>query len=240
MSGRRRLTNRRIDWLLWILHSKVAEAYQLRVDDQALGATKNLKAYHSLKRAIERASAQPDSAVTLAGGEAVVKSASSAGLVHSVQLSVDSDQQPRCSCTAGRKGISCWHVVKVLQSLGASNNQLLRYMGTLLGAIGGGFAGLQAAMSRTAQSAAESEPLEDTSPELGSGADQPGGPADESGDTTNALLPEPGSSSAAAAHNELHSGSSRQLAEAALAELSAMTSSWPEDSKLWGFMLVAA
>lgn len=82
--------------------------------------------------------------------------------------------------------------------------------------------------------------MEDTSHQLGSDADQLGGPADESGDTMNESLPEPERSSAAAAHDELHSGSSRQLAEAALAELSAMTSSWPVDSKLWGFMLVAA
>ena len=81
-----------------------------------------------MKRAIERANAQPDSAVTMAGGEAVVKSASSAGLVHSVQLSVDSDQQPQCSCTAGRKGGSCWHVVRLLQRLGASDAQLLKYI----------------------------------------------------------------------------------------------------------------
>ena len=238
LSGRRRLTNRRIDWLLWILHSKVAEAYHRRAHDQALGATKNHKAYHSLKRAIERADAQPDSAVTLAGGEAVVKSASSTGVAYSVQLSVDSNRQPQCSCTAGRKGIICWHVVKVLQSLGASNAQLLRYMGTLLGAVGGGFAGLKAAMSRAAQSASGSQPAEENTLELGAGADQSGGPADEIEVVSSPELEI--SSTSEAAHDQVQSGSSRQKAEAAIAELAAMTRSWPDDSQLWGYMLVAA
>lgn len=192
-----------------------------------------------MKRAIERANAQPDSAVTMAGGEAVVKSASSAGLVHSVQLSVDSDQQPQCSCIAGRKGGSCWHVVKVLQRLGASDAQLLKYMGTLVGAVGGGFAGLRAAMSTASQPAA-AEPSGELSAGLGAAADQDGGPGGESEDAMDSPLPDTEMGSAAGARDQIPSGSSRQLAEAAIAELSTMSRSWPDDSELWGFMLVAA
>ncbi|CAL8463842.1 g3376 [Coccomyxa elongata] len=38
LSGRRRLTNRQIDWLLWILHTRVAEYYHSRMQEQDLGA----------------------------------------------------------------------------------------------------------------------------------------------------------------------------------------------------------
>ena len=173
-----------------------------------MGATKNHKAYHSLKRAIERADAQPDSAVTLAGGEAVVKSASSTGVAYFVQLSVENNRELQCSCTAGRKGIICWHVVKVLQSLGATNAQLLRYMRTLLGTVGGGFPGLKAAMSRAAQSAPGSQPVEENTPELGAGADHFGGPADENEVVS---LPELEISSASeAAHDQVQSGPGRK------------------------------
>jgi hypothetical protein len=41
----------------------------------------------------------------------------------------------------------CSHIVKVVLRLGATRNQLRRHLGIMQGAIGGGFGGLQSAMS---------------------------------------------------------------------------------------------
>ena len=219
----------------------------MRALDHAAGAMKNLKAYHSMKSAIDTARKHPDSAVQFVGGEAQVASATTAGTRYSVQLSPDGEQQPRCSCTAGHKGQMCWHIAKVLLSLGATENQLLRYMGTLLGAAGGGFAGLRGALSRAAQSGADSAGGRDSVPltaEKDSAAEQTLPTDDcaytaagESGDPSPAVAEGDGGADVAGADQCV---SNRQRAEAALAALTEMTCAWSDDSEYWGFLLVAA
>ena len=111
------------------------------MQDQDLGALKNLQAYKAVRNAIKTADSQPDSSVRIVGGTAHVQSASAASASHTVKLSVGSDGQPICSCTAGTMGKMCWHLVKVFLRLGATRNQLLRHLGIMQGAVGVALAG---------------------------------------------------------------------------------------------------
>lgn len=115
------------------------------MQQQDLGVQKNHQSYCSIKNAITQADRQPDNSVTIVGGEAQVKSATAPGVTHTLEPT--EERGPQCTCTAGKMGKMCWHVVKVLLHLGACKNQLLRFLGTLDGAVGGGFKGLQSAMS---------------------------------------------------------------------------------------------
>jgi hypothetical protein len=237
LSGRRRLTSRRIDWLLWILHTKVAEYYHFRMQEQDLGVQKNLQSYRSMQKAITKAVSQPDNSVTIVGGEAHVSSATTAGVTHTLQLT--EERGPQCTCSAGKLRKICWHIVKVLLHLGASRNQLLRYLGTLDGAAGGGYKGLQSAMgdswdvvdgSSGAQTAAsDAEPKVIAEPSI-QYIEQDGAsdPPDSSAEYT---LTKP---------SAVVRSSSKVAALSAVAALTDMSLSWEEDSPNWKFLLVAA
>lgn len=239
LSGRRRLTNRRIDWLLWILHTKVAEYYHSRMQQQDLGVQKNHQSYRSIKNATQ-ADRQPDNSVTIVGGEAQVKSATAPGVTHTLELT--EERGPQCTCTAGKMGKMCWHVVKVLLHLGASKNQLLRYLGTLDGAVGGGFKELQSAMSdsldtvdssgggdggQTVASDATPEELAD----LSINDMEQDGASDPADSSAECALAEPSAGVR---------GRPKAAAQAAMAALNNMSLSWEDDSPNWKFLLVAA
>ncbi len=237
LSGRRRLTNRRIDWLLWILHTKVAEYYQFRMQEQDLGVQKNLQSYRSIKNAITKADSQPDTSVTVVGGEAQVTSATAAGVTHKLQLT--EERGPQCTCPAGNVGKICWHVVKVLLHLGASKNQLLWYLGTLDGAVGGGFKGLQSAMDGSWEAGSSggggetvaSAALPEVPAVLSSDHMELDGASDPTDSSIECALTKPSA--------EVR-GRSKAAAQSAVAALTNMSLSWEDDSPNWKFLLVAA
>lgn len=151
LTEKRRLKNRRIDWLLWILLSQVAEAFTVRSYAQADGSVLNHKAHKAMNAAILKANKQPDNvAKFVSEHRATVRSATDSGVEHDVLLPCDEADELTCSCQASRFKTMCWHVVKVLKRKGATENLLLRHMGILHGSVHGGYHKLMAAMQAAA------------------------------------------------------------------------------------------
>ena len=65
--GKRRLINRRVDWLLWVLTTEVAEEFAIRATAQREGFQSNLKAHSAMNAAICKAKEQPASASSALG-----------------------------------------------------------------------------------------------------------------------------------------------------------------------------
>ena len=65
--GKRRLINRRVDWLLWVLTTEVAEEFAIRATAQREGFQSNLKAHSAMNATICKAKEQSASAIISLG-----------------------------------------------------------------------------------------------------------------------------------------------------------------------------
>ena len=123
--------------------------------------------------------------------------------------------------------------------LGASKNQLLRYLGTLDGAVGGGFKGLQSAMDGSWEAGSgggggetvASAALPEVPVELSSDHMELDGASDPADSSAECALTKPSA--------EVR-GRSKAAAQSAVAALTNMSLSWEDDSPNWKFLLVAA
>ena len=247
LTGKRRLQNRRIDWLLWILVSQVTEAFTVRAFAQADGAVSNLKAHKAMNTALLRAKSQPDDTVTMVGDHAAkVKSATDGNVEYDVTLPQDGSDQITCSCQAGRFNAICWHTVKVLQRKGATDNLLLRHMGIQLGSKMGGYQILMQAVAAVAAAAlADHDSSQvDANPSMDDAAAMTDDAApmmehQEAGDEGLTSESDGAGISAQDARRQPRM-TARCNAEAALARLAACGQAWPDDSPNWQWLALAA
>ncbi len=132
--GKRRLSARPLDWLLWKMYTKLIEASRIKANSKEAGVIKNMKAYHSINQCILTAKQQAESAMTFASsGQIFMESSSESGTVHSVTVT---EETASCSCRAVN---ICSHIIKVLMLKGASEKCLLQHLGIHWGRSIGGF-----------------------------------------------------------------------------------------------------
>lgn len=257
MTGKRRLQNRRIDWLLWILIFHVAEEFIVRAFAEADGSVSNLRAYKAMNNAIlaakhqiqDAASHGSEDPVKMAGNSAKVKSAKDSTVEYEVMLPEEGSDNITCSCQAGRFKAMCWHVAAVLLRKGASENLLLRHMGVQLGSKSGGYQQLMHGMSAAAAAAAADAAIAvaaglATSCEESSIEDEPAMTVDEparaedearAGAEADARVPGPSAQLASQSQRK----SARSEAEAALAKLAAVGRTWSDNDSNWKWLALA-
>lgn len=148
LHGKRRLTARRLDWLVYILHSRFVESSQVNLHKKEVGRVRNHAAFYRITSLILKAQQMPNERVQLLdGGAAAVPSRNRAGASYSVTGPNSDSPQPSCTCPAAQKDGLCWHIVKVLMLSGATAKALLQYLGLFKGSAMGGYAVLYASMA---------------------------------------------------------------------------------------------
>ena len=246
LSRKRRLTARRLDWLVHVIYDQVVEKYLISQHIMDSGVAINRRAYHATSAAILKAKECADSAVSISGSHAQVPSRSVHGTVHSVTVIEGADEPPTCSCQAIGQ---CWHQVKVLMLRGATEGQLLQFIGERYGTAAGGYAALwQAMMQRQQEQRQQAQAQQgerrqgqelsggDTGvfAELVSGASGPP-PLEQEAAPMDVDTADPLDT---AAEQQRSSGlpgkSAKQLAHAAAERLLALGADWDEESPKWG------
>ena len=233
--GRRRLVNRRIDWLLYLLTTAVADQYLLRLEAQAVGRHLNIKQYAAMNAALLKAKGEKDDMVSTEDKHTANVQSRSDGQLYTVSLPQDaSTKMPTCTCQAGVHRRMCWHVAKVLQLLGCSEHAMLRHMGLFIGSDQGGYWQLRAATDRE-QHASSDAPQPGTQQQPVSGvndAEQP---------SSSAQRPQ-GAQTAAPCGSSPHVKTAthhKKEALQALSKLAACKDEWSDDSPNWRWLTVA-
>lgn len=234
MSSKKRLTARRLDWLVHVLFEDVNEKYQISQHIMQAGIAINLRAYHATSAAILKSKECPDSDVRISGSSAAVPSRSTQGVFYTVTLVEGADKPPRCSCQAIGQ---CWHQVKVLMLKGATEANLLQLIGERFGTPAGGYAALWQAMQQQQQlvkeqhaaaavgSSAEAAREDIDIPEVQEASAMPM-EVDAAGPVCPAVQPR--------SRQGLPRKTAKQLAHAAVEKLLALGAAWDDESPNWG------
>ncbi len=253
LHGKRRLTARRLDWLVYILHSRFVESSQVNLHKKEVGRLRNHDAFYQVSSLLLRANKMADDRVQLLGmGAATVPSLSKPGTSHSVTGANRDSMQPSCTCPAAQKDHVCWHIVKVLKLSGATDKSLLQCLGLYKGTNMGGYSQLYASMAAAgaaalaaanqalepATEAACSAGVDDTAalPGLDSAAPAAveAAAAQIGGVNIEAPVDQPGSTKAAAGVVQRRSGYDKAMA--AVSRLRSLGRDWERDSLDWDLL----
>lgn len=233
LSSKRRLTARRLDWLVHVIYDRVVEKYQISQHIMDSGVAINCRAYHATSAAILRAKECPDRAVRISGSHAEVPSRSTQGLVYTDHLVEGAEIAPKCSCQAIGQ---CWHQVKVLMLKGATEAQLLQLIGERYGTAAGGYAALWQAIRQQ-----QRQPEEQDAATNGAASLEPGGEGVDALEVQEAAATPMDVETACLvdtateqqSRRGLHRRTAKQIAQAALDSLMSLGAAWDDESPNW-------
>ena len=130
------------------LYHNISEVHVQRQAAKLEGDTRNVRAYEAVNGAILSANLIVDATVIRrSSGTAMVPSQTVIGVSYTVSGVLAGQGEPTCTCPAGQKGTICQHLVKVLRLSGATEAQLILYLGIYKGSKLGGYQALYAAMA---------------------------------------------------------------------------------------------
>ena len=226
--------NWRIDWLLYLLTTAVANQYLLQLEAQAAGMHLNIKQHAAMHAALLKAKGEKDDMVSTEKEHTADVQSRSDRQLYTVSLPQDaSTKMPTCTCQAGVHRRMCWHVAKVLQLLGCSEHAMLRHMGLFSGSDQGGYWQLRAATDKEQHASSET---------LQPGTQQQSVSGVSDAEQLSSLAQRPqGAQTATPCASSSHVKTAAYHKEAlqALSKLVACKDEWSGDSPNWRWLTVA-